>query len=78
MHLPSWAASEWLKQLTAEQMVTVKNKRGFAKLELAEAAQAQRSAGLPGLCPRGGMERRCGPLVGRAVAGVGTAVCGGS
>ena len=23
----------WLKQLTAEQLVTVKNKRGFAKLE---------------------------------------------
>jgi len=25
--------AEWLKQLTAEQLVTVKNKRGFAKLE---------------------------------------------
>ena len=33
VHLPSWADSEWLKQLTAEQLVTVKNKRGFAKLE---------------------------------------------
>jgi phage terminase large subunit GpA-like protein len=33
MHLPTWADSEWLKQLTAEQLVTVKNKRGFAKLE---------------------------------------------
>ena len=33
MHLPHWADSEWLKQLTAEQLVTVKNKRGFAKLE---------------------------------------------
>jgi phage terminase large subunit GpA-like protein len=33
MHLPSWADSEWLKQLTAEQLVTVRNKRGFAKLE---------------------------------------------
>ena len=31
--MPSWADSEWLKQLTAEQLVTVKNKRGFAKLE---------------------------------------------
>lgn len=33
VHLPSWADSEWLKQLTAEQLVTVKTKRGFAKLE---------------------------------------------
>ncbi len=33
VHLPSWADSEWLKQLTAEQLVTVRNKRGFAKLE---------------------------------------------
>ena len=33
VHLPSWTDSEWLKQLTAEQLVTVKNKRGFAKLE---------------------------------------------
>jgi phage terminase large subunit GpA-like protein len=31
--LPSWADAEWLKQLTAEQLVTVKGKRGFAKLE---------------------------------------------
>jgi phage terminase large subunit GpA-like protein len=33
VHLPSWADAEWLKQLTAEQLVTVKGKRGFAKLE---------------------------------------------
>ena len=33
VHLSIWADSEWLKQLTAEQLVTVKNKRGFAKLE---------------------------------------------
>jgi phage terminase large subunit GpA-like protein len=33
VHLPNWADSEWLKQLAAEQLVTVKNKRGFAKLE---------------------------------------------
>jgi phage terminase large subunit GpA-like protein len=33
VHLPSWADSEWLKQLTAEQLVTVKTKRGFTKLE---------------------------------------------
>ena len=29
MHLPAWADTEWLKQLVAEQMVTVRNKRGF-------------------------------------------------
>jgi phage terminase large subunit GpA-like protein len=28
-----WVDGEWLKQLTAEQLVTVKTKRGFAKLE---------------------------------------------
>ena len=33
MHLPSWADAEWLKQLTAEQLVTVKSRRGFSKLE---------------------------------------------
>jgi phage terminase large subunit GpA-like protein len=33
LHLPGWADAEWLKQLTAEQLVTVKTKRGFAKLE---------------------------------------------
>ncbi len=33
VHLPDWVDSEWLKQLTAEQLVTVKTRRGFAKLE---------------------------------------------
>ena len=33
VHLPNWTDGEWLKQLTAEQLVTVRNKRGFAKLE---------------------------------------------
>jgi phage terminase large subunit GpA-like protein len=33
VHLPTWADGEWLKQLTAEQLVTVKGKRGFSKLE---------------------------------------------
>ncbi|UOM36643.1 phage terminase large subunit family protein [Acuticoccus sp. I52.16.1] len=33
VHLPRWADSEWLKQLVAEQLVTVRNKRGFARLE---------------------------------------------
>jgi phage terminase large subunit GpA-like protein len=33
VHLPSWAESEWCKQFVAEQLVTVKNRRGFSKLE---------------------------------------------
>ena len=33
MHLPAWADTEWLKQLVAEQMVTVRNKRGFGHQE---------------------------------------------
>ncbi len=33
LHLPGWVDTEWLKQLTAEQLVTVKTRRGFAKLE---------------------------------------------
>ena len=33
VHLPSWVDGEWCKQLVAEQLVTVKTRRGFAKLE---------------------------------------------
>ena len=33
IHLPSWAESEWCKQFVAEQLVTVKTKRGFQRLE---------------------------------------------
>ena len=33
IHLPDWADGEWLKQLTAEQLITVKTRRGFARLE---------------------------------------------
>lgn len=33
IHLPDWADGEWLKQFTAEQLVTVRTKRGFARLE---------------------------------------------
>ncbi len=33
IHLPNWADGEWLKQFTAEQLVTVATRRGFAKLE---------------------------------------------
>ena len=33
VHLPRGAEAEWLKQLTAEQLVTVKTRRGFPRLE---------------------------------------------
>ena len=33
IHLPEWVESEWLKQFVAEQLVTVKTRRGFARLE---------------------------------------------
>lgn len=33
IHLPDWVDVEWIRQFTAEQLVTVKNKRGFAHLE---------------------------------------------
>ncbi|UYP67460.1 phage terminase large subunit family protein [Thalassobacter stenotrophicus] len=33
IHLPDWADSEWLKQLVAEQFVTIRNKRGYARQE---------------------------------------------
>ncbi len=33
IHLPDWADSEWLKQLVAEQLVTVRNKRGYGRQE---------------------------------------------
>jgi phage terminase large subunit GpA-like protein len=33
IHLPDWADSEWLKQLVGEQLVTIRNKRGFSRQE---------------------------------------------
>jgi phage terminase large subunit GpA-like protein len=33
VHLPRGADAEWVKQLVAEQLVTVKTKRGFSRLE---------------------------------------------
>jgi phage terminase large subunit GpA-like protein len=33
IHLPAWADSEWCKQFVAEQLVTVKTRRGFQRLE---------------------------------------------
>jgi putative transposase len=31
IHLPDWADREWLKQLVAEQLVTIRDKRGYAR-----------------------------------------------
>ena len=33
VHLPKGIDSEWLKQFCAEQLVTVRNRQGFSKLE---------------------------------------------
>jgi phage terminase large subunit GpA-like protein len=33
IHLPSWTDSEWCKQLVGEQLVTVRTRRGFSRLE---------------------------------------------
>jgi phage terminase large subunit GpA-like protein len=33
IHLPEWIDTEWLKQLVAEQLVTLRNKRGYARQE---------------------------------------------
>ena len=33
VHLPQWIDTEWVRQLTAEQLVTVRNRRGFARQE---------------------------------------------
>jgi len=33
VHLPAGAEAEWVKQLVSEQLVTIKTKRGFARLE---------------------------------------------
>jgi phage terminase large subunit GpA-like protein len=33
VHLPDWADSEWLKQLVAEQLVTIRDRRGYARQE---------------------------------------------
>ncbi|PZV35933.1 hypothetical protein B5V02_24520 [Mesorhizobium kowhaii] len=33
VHLPSWVDSEWCKQFVGEQLVTVRTRRGFSRLE---------------------------------------------
>ena len=67
IHLPDWADGEWLKQLTAEQLVTVKTRRGFARLEWRKLRERNEALDMPGLCPRGRVDPRGGPLVGGAL-----------
>jgi hypothetical protein len=69
IHLPDWADGEWLKQLTAEQLVTVRNRRGFAKLEWQKLRERQRGAGRAGQCPCRGMDPRRRPLVRSSLGG---------
>ena len=33
IRLPDWADSEWLKQLVAKQLVTIRDRRGYARQE---------------------------------------------
>ena len=73
IHLPDWADGEWLKQLTAEQLVTVQDETRLPAARMAEASRAQRGARHPRLCPCGRLDRRCRPLVGGALAGAGAA-----
>jgi phage terminase large subunit GpA-like protein len=62
MHLPRGVDAEWVKQLVAEQLVTVKTKRGFQRLEwqkLRERNEASIAASMP--APRPGS---LGPIAG--------------
>lgn len=33
IHLPNWVDSEWIKQLVAEQLVTIRDRRGYSRQE---------------------------------------------
>ena len=41
IHLPAGISAEWVKQLTAEQLVTVRDRRGFTEARMAADARAQ-------------------------------------
>jgi phage terminase large subunit GpA-like protein len=57
VHLPRGAEAEWVKQLVGEQLVTVKTKRGFSRLEWQKLRE--RNESLPGLRARRSVDRRC-------------------
>ena len=68
VHLPDCADSEWLKQLVAEQLVTIRNKRGYARQEWQKMRATRRwtPASMP--VPRRGSSAPTGSMSG----------CGGS
>ena len=41
VHLPRGIEVEWVKQLVAEQLRTTKDRRGFARQEMGQAARSQ-------------------------------------
>ena len=57
------STTEWLKQFVAEQLVTVKTKRGFARLEWQKLRERNEALDCPGLRPRRRLDRRRRPLV---------------
>ena len=63
VHLPDWVDDEWLKQFVAEQLVTVKTKRGFARLEWQKLRERNEALDCPGLRPGRRLDRRRRPLV---------------
>ena len=76
VHLPDWADSEWLKQLIAEQLVTVKGKRGFAKLEWQKLRERNEALDCRVYARAAAWIVGRRPLVGGAVAGPGAAAGG--
>ena len=84
VHLPDWVESEWLKQFVAEQLVTVKTKRGFARLEWQKLGSATRrwTAGSTPAPPPGSPAptagpRRAGPTWRRSSAPAGMMIAEG-
>ena len=67
IHLPQDAEAEWIKQLVAEQLVTVTTRRGFQKLEW-QKLRERNGAGLPGLRARRRLDCRSGSVVRSEVA----------
>ena len=66
-----WADSEWLKQLVAEQLVTVRTKRGFARLEWQKLRERNEALDCRVYARAAAWIARGGPLVGGALAGAG-------
>jgi hypothetical protein len=50
--------AEWIKQLVAEQLVSVQTKRGFTRLEWQKLRERNEVLDLPRLCARRSLDRR--------------------